>query len=108
MKIIRDEDGLVVDYEIEGDFVMEMMMIADEIAAWLLKTFMRKIEKHHTYRDSEPTTSNLRITSNAVYGKATGALPDGRKAVNHYHQVPTPAYGAEQKWIAGYQANSGF
>lgn len=53
---------------------------ADEIGVWLLKTFMDKLKKHHTYRDSEPTTSILTITSNVVYGKATGAMPDGRKA----------------------------
>ena len=69
VKTIRDEDGLVVDYEIEGDFPRygNDDDRADEIAVWLLKTFMRKIEKHHTYRDSEPTTSILTITSNVVY-----------------------------------------
>lgn len=91
VKTIRDEDGLVVDYEIEGDFPRygNDDDRADEIAVWLLKTFMRKIEKHHTYRNSEPTTSILTITSNVVYGKATGALPDGRKQENHYHPVLT-------------------
>lgn len=101
VKTIRDEDGLVVDYEIEGDFPRygNDDDCADEIAVWLLKTFMRKIEKHHTYRDSEPTTSILTITSNVVYGKATGALPDGRKAGEPLSPGANPAYGAEQNGL---------
>ena len=101
VKTIRDEDGLVVDYEIEGDFPRygNDDARADEIAVWLLKTFMRKIEKHHTYRDSEPTTSILTITSNVVYGKATGALPDGRKAGEPLSPGANPAYGAEQNGL---------
>lgn len=101
VKTIRDEDGLVVDYEIEGDFPRygNGDDRADEIAVWLLKTFMRKIEKHHTYRDSEPTTSILTITSNVVYGKATGALPDGRKAGEPLSPGANPAYGAEQNGL---------
>ena len=101
VKTIRDEDGLVVDYEIEGDFPRygNDDNRADEIAVWLLKTFMRKIEKHHTYRDSEPTTSILTITSNVVYGKATGALPDGRKAGEPLSPGANPAYGAEQNGL---------
>lgn len=101
VKTIRDEDGLVVDYEIEGDFPRygNDDERADEIAVWLLKTFMRKIEKHHTYRDSEPTTSILTITSNVVYGKATGALPDGRKAGEPLSPGANPAYGAEQNGL---------
>ena len=101
VKTIRDEDGLVVNYEIEGDFPRygNDDDRADEIAVWLLKTFMRKIEKHHTYRDSEPTSSILTITSNVVYGKATGALPDGRKAGEPLSPGANPAYGAEQNGL---------
>ena len=101
VKTIRDEDGIVVDYQVEGDFPRygNDDARADEIAVWLLKTFMKKIEKHHTYRNSEPTTSILTITSNVVYGKATGALPDGRKAGEPLSPGANPAYGAEQNGL---------
>lgn len=101
VKTIRDEEGIVVDYQVEGDFPRygNDDDRADEIAVWLLKTFMKKIEKHHTYRNSEPTTSILTITSNVVYGKATGALPDGRKAGEPLSPGANPAYGAEQNGL---------
>ena len=101
VKTVRDETGLVVDYKIEGDFPRygNDDDRADDIAVWLLKTFMKKIRKHHTYRNSEPTTSILTITSNVVYGKATGALPDGREAFTPFAPGANPAYGAEQNGL---------
>ena len=101
VKAIRNEDGLVVDFETEGDFPKygNDDDRADEIGVWLLKTFLTKIKKNHTYRDSEPTTSILTITSNVVYGKATGALPDGRKAFTPFAPGATPSYGAEQNGL---------
>ena len=93
VKVIRDEDGLAVDYEIDGDFPRygNDDERADEIAVWLRNC--------HTYRDSEPTTSILTITSNVVYGKATGSLPDGRKAGEPLSPGANPAYGAEQNGL---------
>ena len=101
VKTIRNEDGVVVDYETEGDFPRygNEDDRADEIAVWLLKTFLDKIKKHHTYRNSEPTTSILTITSNVVYGKATGTMPDGRKAGAPLSPGANPSYGAEQSGL---------
>ena len=101
VKTVRNENGLVVDYQVEGEFPKygNDDERADEIAVWLLKTFMGKLEKFETYRDSEPTTSILTITSNVVYGKATGALPDGRKAGEPFSPGANPSYGAEQNGL---------
>ena len=98
VKTIRDENGIVVDYETIGDFPRygNDDDRADDIAVWLLHTFMKKLKQHHTYRDAEPTTSILTITSNVVYGKATGSLPDGRKAGEPLSPGANPSYGAEQ------------
>ena len=101
VKVVRDENGLAKDFEIEGDFPKygNDDDRADEIGVWLLKTFMDKLKKHHTYRDSEPTTSILTITSTVVYGKATGAMPDGRKAGEPLSPGANPSYGAEQNGL---------
>ena len=101
VKTIRNEQGVVIDYQTEGDFPRygNDDDRADEIAVWLLKTFLNKIKKHHTYRESEPTTSILTITSNVVYGKATGSLPDGRKAGEPLSPGANPSYGAEKSGL---------
>ena len=101
VKPIRDEDGLVMDFEIEGDFPKygNDDDRADDIAVWLLKTFLEKLKRNHTYRDSEPTTSILTITSNVVYGKATGNMPNGRRAGAPLSPGANPAYGAEMNGL---------
>ncbi|MGN0455538.1 MAG: formate C-acetyltransferase [Acutalibacteraceae bacterium] len=101
VKVIRDENGVAVDYDVEGDFPRygNDDDRADDIAIWLLKTFLSKIKKHHTYRRSEATTSILTITSNVVYGKATGSLPDGRKAGEPLSPGANPSYGAEKNGL---------
>ena len=101
VKTIRDDDGIVTDFETTGDFPRygNDDDRADEIAVWLLKTFLRKIKQCHTYRDSEPTTSILTITSNVVYGKATASLPDGRKAGEPLAPGANPSYGAEKNGL---------
>ena len=102
VKTVRDEEkGIVVDYQIEGDFPKygNDDDKADDIAVWLLRTFLEKIKKRHTYRDSEPTTSILTITSNVVYGKYTGTMPDGRKAGTPLSPGANPSYGAEQNGL---------
>ena len=101
VKAIRDEDGITTDFQVEGDFPRygNDDDRADEIARNLLSTFMDKLKHIHTYRDSKPTTSILTITSNVVYGKATGALPDGRKAGEPLAPGANPSYGAEQNGL---------
>jgi len=98
---VRDEEGVTTDFKIEGDFPKygNDDERADEIAVKLLKTFMGKLKKFHTYRDSDATTSILTITSNVVYGEATGATPDGRAAFTPFAPGANPAYGAEQNGL---------
>ncbi len=96
-----DETGFPVDFNTEGEFPRygNDDDRADEIAVWLLKTFLEKIKKYHTYRNSEPTTSILTITSNVVYGKYTAAMPDGRKAGTPLAPGANPSYGAEKNGL---------
>ena len=98
---VYSERGYVVDYEVEGDFPRygNDDDRADDIARWLLKTFIEKVRARHTYRNSEPTTSILTITSNVVYGKYTGAMPDGRKAWMPLAPGANPSYGAEKSGL---------
>ena len=101
VKAIRDDAGICIDFKTEGDFPRygNDDDRADDIAVWLLRTFLTKIKKHHTYRNSEPTTSILTITSNVVYGKATGNMPDGRRAGSPLAPGANPSYGAEQNGL---------
>lgn len=101
VRAIRDEDGIVTDFETEGDFPRygNDDDRADDIAVWLLGTFLKKLKQCHTYRHSEPTTSILTITSNVVYGKATASLPDGRKAGEPLAPGANPSYGAEKNGL---------
>ena len=101
VKALRDEHGLITDFEIEGDFPKygNDDDRADDIGIWLLKTFLEMVKRRHTYRNSEATTSILTITSNLVYGKFTGAMPDGRKAWTPFAPGANPSYGAEQNGL---------
>ena len=101
VNIIRDETGLPLECKTEGDFPRygNDDERADKIAVWLLKTFMSMIRKYHTYRNSEPTTSILTITSNVVYGKYTSNMPDGRKAGTPLAPGANPSYGAERNGL---------
>lgn len=99
VKTIRDENGLAVDYEIEGDFPKygNNDDRVDQIAVWIVKEVMRKIRKHHTYRNAVPTQSVLTITSNVVYGKKTGNTPDGREAGKPFAPGANPMHGRDEK-----------
>ena len=101
VKAIRNDKGVAVDFEVEGDFPRygNDDERADELAVWLLRTFIEKVRHYPTYRHSEPTTSILTITSNVVYGKATGSLPDGRKAGEPLSPGANPSYGAEKNGL---------
>ena len=101
VSVQRDEDGLATGFSIDGDFPRygNDDDRADEIGVWLLRTFMKKLTQYHTYRDSEPTTSILTITSNVVYGKNTGMLPDGRPAWEPLSPGANPSYGAEKNGL---------
>ena len=101
VNIIRDETGFPLEFKTEVDFPRygNDDERADKIAVWLLKTFMSMIRKYHTYRNSEPTTSILTITSNVVYGKYTSNMPDGRKAGTPLAPGANPSYGAERNGL---------
>lgn len=101
VNIIRDETGFPLEFKTEGEFPRygNDDERADKIAVWLLKTFMSMIRKYHTYRNSEPTTSILTITSNVVYGKYTSNMPDGRKAGTPLAPGANPSYGAERNGL---------
>ena len=101
VRTVRNEAGIVTDYEIEGDFPRygNDDDRADEIGMYVLKSFLDKIKKRHTYRNSEPTTSLLTITSNVVYGKYTGNMPDGRRAWTPLSPGASPSYGSEKNGL---------
>ena len=98
VKTIRDENGLVIDYEVEGDFSKYGNDVdeVDNLSVEIVKTFLRKLQKHYTYRNSKHTLSILTITSNVVYGKNTGSTPDGRKAGEPFGPGANPLHGRDK------------
>ncbi|HJE42243.1 MAG TPA: formate acetyltransferase, partial [Enterococcus faecium] len=101
VKAIRNEKGIAVDFEVDGDFPKygNDDDRADELVSWILEYFMGQIKRHKTYRNSKPTTSLLTITSNVVYGKNTGNTPDGREAGKPLAPGANPSYNAEQSGL---------
>ncbi len=99
VKVIRNEEGLAVDYKIEGEYPCygNNDERVDKIAADLIEKFMNMIRKHKTYRDGVPTMSILTITSNVVYGKKTGSTPDGRKGGEPFAPGANPMHGRDKK-----------
>ena len=105
VRVLRDETGLAVDYEVEGDYPAygNNDDAVDPYASWLVETFMDKLRRQPTYRNAEHTMSVLTITSNVVYGKSTGATPDGRKLGEPFAPGANPMHGRD---VEGYVASA--